>query len=202
MHASCTIAPTSKPVVSVRIWRLRPLIFLPASYPHGPPASVVLTDWRSAPAPAKAGDPGGRAGFAAHRFTRQHQEDMVDLSPQAVVAPGIEVVLNRGEGREILGQHPPLAAALGNVEDGVYHRPQRRRAPPPAPCAAVASTPRSPPIRHRIAIGGVACIAQPIPPILRASDFCPHLVPPPPLANTTKSQNAEITHLNFGSASE
>ena len=27
--------------------RLRPLIFLPASKPRGPPASVVLTDWLS-----------------------------------------------------------------------------------------------------------------------------------------------------------
>ncbi len=32
-----------KPLVSVRTWRFRPLIFLPASYPRGPPACVVLT---------------------------------------------------------------------------------------------------------------------------------------------------------------
>jgi hypothetical protein len=29
------------------MWRLRPLTFLPASNPRGPPASVVLTDWLS-----------------------------------------------------------------------------------------------------------------------------------------------------------
>jgi hypothetical protein len=33
--------------VSVTIWRLRPLIFFPASKPLGPPHSVVFTDWLS-----------------------------------------------------------------------------------------------------------------------------------------------------------
>src|SRR6266851_3825589 len=144
-------------------------------------------------------DPGGGTRFAAHRFTRQHQQDMVDLPPQAVVAPGIEVVLHRGKGREILGQHAPLAAALGDVEDGVHHRSQRRRAPPPAPLVRRWHQCRD----HRpFAIGGVACRAKPTPLILRSSDFCPHLVPPSSLANTTESQDTEITHLNFGSASK
>lgn len=44
MLALCTMAVTSRPPVSVRIWRLRPLILLPASNPRGPPFSVVLTD--------------------------------------------------------------------------------------------------------------------------------------------------------------
>ena len=34
-------------LVSVSRWRLRPLTFLPASYPRGPPLWVVLTDWLS-----------------------------------------------------------------------------------------------------------------------------------------------------------
>ena len=38
---------TSRPPVSVRIWRLRPLTNLPASNPRGPPLSVVFTDWLS-----------------------------------------------------------------------------------------------------------------------------------------------------------
>ena len=33
--------------MSVTIWRLRPLIFLPASNPRGPPLSVVFADWLS-----------------------------------------------------------------------------------------------------------------------------------------------------------
>jgi hypothetical protein len=35
---------TGKPFVSVMMWRLRPFTFLPASYPLGPPLSVVFTD--------------------------------------------------------------------------------------------------------------------------------------------------------------
>src|SRR2546421_11541975 len=35
------------PLVSTSRWCLRPLIFLPASYPRSPPCSVVLTDWLS-----------------------------------------------------------------------------------------------------------------------------------------------------------
>src|SRR5437660_11317086 len=54
--AGCTAAPTSRPQVSVTMWRLRPLIFLAASPgsrfcrargqapPRGPPLSVVLAD--------------------------------------------------------------------------------------------------------------------------------------------------------------
>ena len=36
-----------RPSVSTATWRLRPLIFLAASKPRGPPAWVVLTDWLS-----------------------------------------------------------------------------------------------------------------------------------------------------------
>ena len=44
--AEWTTTASSRPRVSTTIWRLRPLTFLPASKPFGPPASVVLTDWR------------------------------------------------------------------------------------------------------------------------------------------------------------
>src|SRR5271165_2040407 len=36
-----------RPSVSTAMCRLRPLIFLAASKPRGPPASVVLTNWLS-----------------------------------------------------------------------------------------------------------------------------------------------------------
>jgi hypothetical protein len=36
-----------RPSVSTAMCRLRPLIFLAASKPRGPPASVVLIDWLS-----------------------------------------------------------------------------------------------------------------------------------------------------------
>src|SRR3984893_2413911 len=44
MSAPCTWTPTRSPLVSVMMRRLRPLTFLPASYPRGPPLSVDLTD--------------------------------------------------------------------------------------------------------------------------------------------------------------
>lgn len=47
MSAVWTLAPSRFPSVSVTIWRLRPLTFLPASYPRGPATSVVLADWLS-----------------------------------------------------------------------------------------------------------------------------------------------------------
>ena len=41
------LALIGRPRVSTATCRLRPLIFLAASKPRGPPASVVLTDWLS-----------------------------------------------------------------------------------------------------------------------------------------------------------
>ena len=38
---------SSKPFVSVAIWRLRPFTLLAGSKPRGPPLSVVLTLWVS-----------------------------------------------------------------------------------------------------------------------------------------------------------
>ena len=39
--------PTSNPLLSVMIWRLRPLTSPAASKPRIPPLSVVFTDWLS-----------------------------------------------------------------------------------------------------------------------------------------------------------
>ena len=45
--APWTTTAISRPPVSVRMWRLRPLTRLPASKPRMPPLSVVFTDWLS-----------------------------------------------------------------------------------------------------------------------------------------------------------
>src|SRR5207237_485859 len=51
---------SNNPSVSTNRWRLRPLIFLPPSYPRsGPPISVVLTDWLSMHAALGVGSPRG-----------------------------------------------------------------------------------------------------------------------------------------------
>ena len=47
MLAGWTTSRSGRPSVSVSRCRLRPLTFLPASKPRGPPASVVLTLWLS-----------------------------------------------------------------------------------------------------------------------------------------------------------
>ena len=47
MPAEWTTSANSKPKVSTRMCRLRPLIRLPASSPRGPPISVVFTVWLS-----------------------------------------------------------------------------------------------------------------------------------------------------------
>ena len=48
----------------------------------------------------------------------------VDLLPDALVPPGVEVVGDGLPGREVVGQHPPGAAAPGQVQDGVDQLPQ------------------------------------------------------------------------------
>ncbi len=47
MSAVCTRTTIGLPSTSTAICRFRPLIFFPASYPEGPPLSVVFTDWLS-----------------------------------------------------------------------------------------------------------------------------------------------------------
>src|ERR1700693_5687538 len=120
------MAPTSKPVVSVRMWRLRPFTFLPASNPRGPPASVVLTDSLSI-------TPAGGLASRPALFASLHHQHVVNLLQQAAVAPRIEISLHRRIGRKILWQHPPLTTALSHEEQRVHHPSQFRRARPTAP---------------------------------------------------------------------
>jgi transposase len=56
----------------------------------------------------------------------RHDERVVDGAKHAHVAPGVEIVLHRGEGRKVLRQHAPLAAGRGHVEDRVHHLAQVR----------------------------------------------------------------------------
>src|SRR6516165_7353632 len=45
MLAACTATLSKRPSVSTRMWRLRPLIFLPASKPCGSLAAALLGGW-------------------------------------------------------------------------------------------------------------------------------------------------------------
>jgi hypothetical protein len=86
-------------------WRLRPLIFLAASYPLGPPASAVLTLWLSITAAEGA-------GLAAGPLAIAHDEVVVDGLEQAVPAKPQKPAIDRRHRREILRQQTPGAACL------------------------------------------------------------------------------------------
>src|SRR5579871_3665821 len=47
----------------------------------------------------------------------------MDMLPDALVAPGVEVVGDGLPGREVVGQHPPGAAATRQVQDGIDNLP-------------------------------------------------------------------------------
>ncbi len=103
MSAGDTQATSSRPAASTRMWRFNRVSFLPPSYPFVPPVWLVLTDWLSMIA-AEGEAP--RPSRSRSSITRRG----VDPLAQTRVAPSVEVALNRGVGREGLGQRAPWAA--------------------------------------------------------------------------------------------
>jgi len=73
----------SNPILSVTIWRLRPLILLPASDPLPPPTFSGFHALR-------VDDPRRRPGFAIRCQTRGLGKLAVHLIEQAVIAPAME----------------------------------------------------------------------------------------------------------------
>src|ERR1700741_4154273 len=102
---SCTSAGwtttfSKRPSVSTRMWRLRPVTFLPASKPAGRAQSPLLSDLG-----AWAVDDRGRgARFSAFSFARRHVELVVDALQRAVPLPQHEVVIRRALRRQVLRQ--------------------------------------------------------------------------------------------------
>ena len=154
--------PTRWPSVSVTMWRLRPLIFFPASKPRGPPLSVVFTDWLSI-------THGGRACLAPRLLARRHHQHVVDAREPAAARPVVEITLHGRIGRQILRQLAPLATRRGHVKDRVDHRAQGGTARPSDRRARWHQRLDQLPFR----IGQVACVTQTLPHIVRASDFGP-----------------------------
>src|SRR6516162_4051668 len=110
--AGNTTSPQSRPRVSTSTCRLRPAIFFPRVVAPGTAALGRLD--------RLAVDHGG----AGRRLAVVHPphvgpQDVVDLLPQAPVPPGVEVIGNGLPRREVVGEHPPGAAAAGQVEGGV-----------------------------------------------------------------------------------
>src|SRR5215210_6603902 len=120
-------------------------------------------------------------GLAAFPFTRAHDQPLVEGLPQTAVPPSVEVALHRGPRRTILGEHPPLAPAGRDEQNGIHDRAQIDRARPSARPGRRQQrrNDRPFPIRH------VARIARAHTPMILASDVIPgHSILP--LLNQTR----------------
>lgn len=68
--------------------------------------------------------PGAGASLAPLNLAGSHHQQVVDRMPQATVAQGAEIALNRRDRREIPGQHPPLATICCHIMDRVHNLAQ------------------------------------------------------------------------------
>ena len=152
-----------QPSVSMMIWRLRPAIFLPASWPQTPPLSVVLTDWLSiTPAP-------GDACLPVRGPPEDGCQKMVGRQPRPAVTPIVEMVPHRGEWRKTLWRHAPLTAAGSDLQDPIHDLTQIGRAGPTAgPCRR-----QERPNQRPFFIRQTALMAGRAAPIFNASDIGP-----------------------------
>ena len=67
--------------------------------------------------------PGAGARLLADGHAHHPTQGVHDLLPGAVAAPLVVVVVHRTPGRQVVGEHVPLAAAAVEVENGVEHLP-------------------------------------------------------------------------------
>src|SRR5215213_2788820 len=110
MSAAWTITPSSRPQVSTATCRLRPLTFLAASQPRGPPFRRLH---------ALGVDHGcARARLTALPLAQHHYEMMADRLPHACARERAHVLVHRPPGRDGRGwwQVAPLAAGSHEVE--------------------------------------------------------------------------------------
>jgi hypothetical protein len=138
-----------------------------------------------------------RARLPARSFARRHHQSVVHRPPKPAVAPLKEIILNRGERREILRQKPPLAARSCDESQRVQHLPQIDGA------RAAKTAHRG---QHRLQkrpfrIAQITCIPPLRRHILPADDISPSqrdLIRI--FANPIESQPADITQLFSGQA--
>jgi hypothetical protein len=103
-------------MVSTRIWRLRPVLFVPPSKPHTPPTSVVLTVWLSK-----------RPGCLPPHLLPQGG---VDRRERAVARPDVAIVADDAAVGQIMGNIIPITAGAQDVAHPVHHRPHVHRVRP------------------------------------------------------------------------
>ena len=97
--------------MSTAMWRLRPTILLPASYP------LVFSFWsfdRLA-----VDDASGWARFASHALSVEHQRDVVDRPKHEPTDKSAKPPIDRLPRRKIIRRHPPSPARTGHALDCV-----------------------------------------------------------------------------------
>src|SRR5664279_4347584 len=116
MSAGVRLIIKSRPSVSTAIWRLRPTIFLPASYP-------LVFRFRSFDR-LTVDAAAGRARFASDALSVEHQRYVVDRLKHQPTHESSKPPVDGLPGREIIRQHPPSPARTRHVTDCVQHLPQ------------------------------------------------------------------------------
>ena len=190
---------SSRPSVSVRMWRLRPFTFLPASPGVGPLACPRTGSPRNPAAfggfDALAVDhAGGWVGLSPLQLSGGHRQQSVDRLEQSQIAPSVEVALHRTHRWKILRQRTPLSTARPEIEDRIHHLAQVGAAWAPARlCRRQQWGDQRPFLIQHIAWIATRCSIM-----LKASDISPrhpilHL-----LDKDGESQPADITQPLFG----
>ena len=172
--AAWTMPRSRKPSVSTSTCRLRPLIFLPASKPRGPPLSAGLHR-------LAVDDPRGRLRLATGRLPCPHQQGVVQAEQGAVPPPAPEIAENRALGWKARGQERPLAAGAQQVEDRVQYCPQIGGARPAEPAGR-----RQPRLdQGKLGVTQVGCVALGRAPILDTGGESVHMAASPRFTHET-----------------
>src|SRR5215210_614906 len=112
MPAEWTFTVRSRPSVSVRMWRLRPL----SSCPHRNLLTPLLIDGLDRLA---VDDGGGRAGLAAGALAVGHDERVMDPIPDALALPAAQIVIDCLPRRKVVRQQTPSHPGAQEIEDGI-----------------------------------------------------------------------------------
>src|SRR5258708_7025549 len=140
-------------------------------------------------------DAGRRGSLAPLCQARALDQDPIDPRPDPPVAPIVEIMLNRCEGRKVFRQGTPLAAGRKNVEDRIHDRAKVHLARTPDPARLRQQRAQQYPLLRCC----VACIAKPFAAIYFAGGFGPCHVVPLVESQTRRNHNrAGITRLIFG----
>src|SRR6266849_9390406 len=177
MLATCTSTASSEPAVSDAADQDPSLgddVTLAALHPLGGIKPAWTATFRGFH--ALAIDHAGRRNDVAPCYPANLlDQSKIDPTPNALVAPAVEIILNGRARRKVFRQRAPLAACRENVEDRVHHRAQIHRS----------RTSHSPWRRQQwseqapFGIRRVACITQAVTQILSPGDFSPrHVVAP------------------------